>query len=106
MAAERILVDEGLAREARVAESGYFFPTRRGEGGEVIVKDFDRGEFRALLAGILALVSKGFFPTTVKDECRYCDFGPVCGGSAAATKKKIAASPDIEGALERLKAYD
>jgi len=106
VAAERILVDEGLAREARVAESGYFFPTRRGEGGEVIVKDFDRGEFRALLADILALISKGFFPTTLKDECRSCDFGPVCGGSAAATKKKIAANPDVEEALERLKAYD
>ena len=106
LAAEKILVDEGLAREARVAESGYFFPTRRGEGGEVIVKDFDRGEFRALLADILALISKGFFPTALKDECRYCDFGPVCGGNWEATKKKIAASPEIDEALERLKAYD
>ncbi|HSA96223.1 MAG TPA: PD-(D/E)XK nuclease family protein [Acidobacteriota bacterium] len=106
VAAEKILVDEGLAREARVAESGYFFPTRRGEGGEVIVKDFDRGKFRALLADILALISKGFFPTTLKDECRHCDFGPVCGGSGEATKKKIPASPDVGEALERLKAYD
>jgi RecB family exonuclease len=106
VAAEKILVDEGLAREARIAESGYFFPTRRGEGGEVIVQDFDRAAFRALLADILALISKGYFPTALRDECRFCDYGPVCGGTPGATKKKIQGNPEINEALERLKAYD
>jgi len=106
VAAEKILVAEGLAREARVTESGYFFPTRRGEGGEVMVKEFDRPAFRALLADILALVSKGFFPTSLKDECRTCDFEPVCGGVPGVTKGKIKANPEILEALERLKAYD
>jgi ATP-dependent helicase/nuclease subunit B len=106
VAAEKILLDEGLAREARVTESGYFFPTRRGEGGEVIVSGFDRRAFEALLADILSLVSNGFFPTAVKDECRYCDYVSVCGGAPEATKKKIAANPKVSEILERLKAYD
>jgi ATP-dependent helicase/nuclease subunit B len=105
VAAEKVLVAEGLARAARVTESGYYFPTRLGEGGEVVVREFDRGKFRALLAGILALISNGYFPTALKDECGHCDFAPVCGGVPAATKIKIKASPEIFEALERLKAY-
>ena len=105
VAAETILVDEGLARDARIAESGYFFPTRRGEGGEVIIRDFDRGAFRVLLAHILSLISKGYFPTALKEECRYCDYGPVCGGTPETTKRKIQADPEVGEALKRLKAY-
>jgi len=106
VAAEKLLVAEGLAREARVTESGYSFPTRRGEGGEVIVSEFDREVFRDLLGDILALISKGFFVSALKDECGYCDFSPVCGGVPAETKRKIEANPAIFEALERLKAYD
>ncbi len=106
VAAEKLLVAEGLAPEARVSESGYSFPTRRGEGGEVIVPEFNRKAFRALLGDILALISKGYFVTALKDECGFCDFSPVCGGRPAETKRKIEANPAIFEALERLKAYD
>jgi len=106
VAAEKFLVAEGLAREARVTESGYSFPTRRGEGGEVIVREFDRQAFRDLLGDILGLISKGFFVSALKDECGRCDFSPVCGGVPAETKRKIEANPEIFEALERLKAYD
>jgi hypothetical protein len=71
-----------------------------------MVKEFDRRAFRALLADILALVSKGFFPTSLKDECRTCDFEPVCGGVPGVTKGKIKENPEIFDALERLKAHD
>jgi hypothetical protein len=71
-----------------------------------MVREFDRRAFRALLADILALVSEGFFPTSLKDECRGCDFEPVCGGVPGATKVKIKANPRIFEALERLKAHD
>lgn len=106
VAAEKMLVAEGWARQAHVAESGYYFPTRRGEGGEVVVREFDRPRFRALLADILALVSNGFFPTALRDECEYCDYAPVCGGDPARTKGKIKDNPAVSEALERLKAYD
>lgn len=106
VAAEKVLVDEGLSRQARVTESGYSFPTRRGEGGEVIVPEFDREAFRALLGDVLALISKGFFVSALKDECGHCDFSPVCGGRPAETKRKIEANPEIFDAFERLKAYD
>jgi ATP-dependent helicase/nuclease subunit B len=106
VAAEKLLRDEGLAAHPRVTESGYSFPTRRGEGGEVIVPEFDRDAFGSLLASILALVRNGYFVTTDKDECGFCDFGPVCGGDFARTKRKLEANPAIAAALERMKAYE
>jgi PD-(D/E)XK nuclease superfamily len=103
---EKLLVKEGLARKPRVTESGYSFPTRRGEGREVLVPEFDRGAFRALLRDILALISKGYFVSALKDECGYCDFSPVCGGRPEETKRKIKANEEIFEAFERLKSYD
>ncbi|MBP1658829.1 MAG: hypothetical protein H6P95_21 [Candidatus Aminicenantes bacterium] len=106
VAVEKVLAAEGLAREPRVTESGYSFPTRRGEGREVLVREFDRRAFRALLRHILALISGGFFVTSLKDECTYCDFSPVCGGRPAETKRKIKANATIFEVLKRIGSYD
>ena len=106
VAAEKILVREGLADRARVTESGYSFPTRRGEGREILVPAFDRRAFRALLRDILALIADGYFATALKDECDYCDYAPVCGGRAKATRAKVEADPRIGPAFERLKGYE
>ncbi len=106
VAVERLLVEEGLAKRPRVTESGYFFPTRRGEGREVLVREFDREAFRALLRDILALISNGYFVRTAADECLFCDYAPVCGGRHKGTKAKLEEDSRIGPAFERLKSYD
>ena len=106
VAAEKVLVREGLAKKARVTESGYSFPTRRGEGREVLVREFDREAFRALLRDILALIANGYFATALKDECDFCDYAPVCGGRAAETKRKVESDARTGPAFERLKGYE
>jgi hypothetical protein len=106
VAVERLLFEEGLAKRPRVTESGYFFPTRRGEGREVLVREFDREAFQGLLRDILALVSNGYFVRTAADDCLFCDYAPVCGGRHKDTKAKLEADPRIGPAFERLKSYD
>jgi ATP-dependent helicase/nuclease subunit B len=106
VAAEHLLVEEGLADRARVTESGYFFPTRRGEGREILVPEFDRKAFRALLRDILALITNGYFVRTPKDDCRFCDFSALCGGRHKETQEKLEADPKIGPAFERLKSYE
>jgi ATP-dependent helicase/nuclease subunit B len=105
LAAEKILGDETGDAHPRVTESGYFFPTRRGEGREIMVGPFDRGKLRELLSDLLALISNGYFVTTTKDDCSFCDFAPVCGGAFDGTKRKLPANPEVADALDRLKRY-
>ena len=88
-----------------MTESGYFFPTRRGEGREIMVGTFDRGKLRELLSDLLALIAGGYFVTTTEDECDFCDFAPVCGGTFGATKEKLPSKPEVAEALGRLKRY-
>lgn len=62
----------------------YHFPTRRGENR---VHDFEADELASggdLVAALLAGVAAGHFPATdnAKDDCRFCDFGEVCGVQA------------------------
>ena len=59
----------------------YHFPTRRGENR---VRDFEAGELSSgghLVAALLDGVAAGRFPATdnAKEDCRFCDFGEVCG---------------------------
>lgn len=58
----------------------YHFPTRRGENA---VHRYDWDELRSgdrLVGEMLEGVRKGWFPATEKiDDCRFCDFGDVCG---------------------------
>ena len=105
VAAEKILAAEPGEPAPRVTESGYFFPTRRGEGREIMVGAFDRDKLRELLADLLALVAKGYFVTTTEDECGFCDFGPICGQAFRATKAKLPSHPEVSAALDRLKRY-
>lgn len=105
LAAEKFLGKETGDPNPRVTESGYFFPTRRGEGREIMVGTFDRGKLRELLSDLLALIAGGYFVTTTEDECGFCDFAPVCGGTFGATKEKLLSKPEVAEALGRLKRY-
>lgn len=43
--------------------------------------------------------------TTTEDECGFCDFAPVCGGTFGATKEKLLSKPEVAEARGRLKRY-
>jgi len=106
VAAETFLEAEEPSRRPRVTESGYYFPTRRGEGREIMIGEFDRGKFGELLVDLLDLVAKGYFIAGPDADCDFCDFAAVCGGAPADVKRKAEANREIFEAYERLKSYD
>lgn len=64
-----------------VAGMDYHFPTRRGENR---VRSFEAGGLDTgggLVATLIEGVAAGHFPATenAKDDCRFCDFGDLCG---------------------------
>jgi RecB family exonuclease len=105
VAAEDLLRREAKDRRARVTESGYSFPTRRGEGREIMVRDFDRESLRRLLADMLDLVARGYFLAGPRAECERCDLSSVCGG-AEGRRDKSETDRDVFDVYERLKRYE
>ncbi len=106
LAVEDLFGDRRRGFRAKVKESGYCFPTRRGEGREIMVVDFDRKAFERLLADLLNLVARGFFIAGTGDECGFCDYAPVCEQVASRSKARIEANPEIREAYERLNRYE
>jgi len=107
LAAEEILKKEGVDERPRVVESGYYFPTRRGEGKEVIVGEFDREKLKRLLKDLLDIVSKGHFIVGLDVTCGYCDFLPICGeGAVDRAKGKRHSNPEEFGVVDKLKEYE
>ena len=106
VAAEKILGRERPGEPARVTESGYFFPTRRGEGREIMVRNFDRERLRGLLDALLHVLEKGYFIAGPEARCDFCDFAPVCiSGGPGATKGKREANPEVFEAYDKLDEY-
>jgi hypothetical protein len=107
LAAEEILKKEGVDERPRVVESGYYFPTRRGEGKEVVVKEFDRERLKSLLKELLDIVHKGHFIVGLDVTCGYCDFLPICGeGAVDRAKGKRDSNPEEFGIVDKLKEYE
>ncbi len=106
VAAEEILRREGKDRAPHVVESGYYFPTRKGEGREIMVRNFDRAGLTALLNDLMALISNGYFLAGPDAKCDFCDYAPVCGGRPDETKRKIGMNPRVQAAYDKLNAYD
>ena len=90
LAFEAIQAREGGGGRPRVTRSGYLFPSRRGEGLEMIIKAFDRDRLRALLSDLLSLLGEGLFIAGPEAKCKFCDYAPVCvsGGPDGVTDKK------------------
>ncbi len=110
IAAEQILEKLEIDVLAEVVESGYYFPTRKGEGNKIFCQ-VDRQRFRHLVAEIISLLEKGHFvvnPVGPKTDCDYCDYPLVCGGKAAKdrAKGKKDHNRDVFDIFDRLKDYD
>lgn len=85
MALEVLLSRAGIA--APVSRSGYFFPGRKGEGQRMAMV-LDLKQTRDVLRRLLDLLRAGTFPHAVdRDDCRYCDYEAVCGGTSDATRR-------------------
>lgn len=106
-AAETILKRKGMDKNPVVVESGYYFPTRRGEGREIL---FDRERcagFEALLQELMSILEFGSFLPHPQARCEYCDYAPLCGaGAAERSKRKSLHNPDAYGVFERLKEFE
>ena len=65
--------------EAEVATFEYRFPTVRGESESVVYGTADFAAAASIIDGLLTHIMKGeYVPTTECDDCKYCDYGPVC----------------------------
>jgi RecB family exonuclease len=106
VALEQMLARESPGHAPRVAESGYFFTSRRGEGDEIMVRDFDRGRLRSLLGDLFAILENGYFIAGPAAKCDYCDYRAAClsGGPGGAAAKR-AANPEIFAAYDKLDEY-
>jgi RecB family exonuclease len=106
VALEQMLARESPGCAPRVAESGYFFTSRRGEGDEIMVRDFDRNRLRALLGDLFALLEKGYFIAGPAAKCEYCDYRAACfsGGPERAAAKRDA-NPEVFAAYDKLDEY-
>jgi RecB family exonuclease len=106
VALEKILAGRPSGGAPRVTRSGYLFPSRRGEGLDRIIKDFDRDRLRRLLNDLLRLIEKGFFIAGPEAKCTYCDYAPVCGtGRPGECRRKREGSPEIFDAYDKLDEY-
>ena len=107
LAAEAILKKTGIDANPKIVESGYYFPTRRGEGKEVLVPEFDREALKGLLNELLDIIEKGHFICGVDVLCDYCDFVPICGkGAKDRAKAKRHENPDEFAVVDKLKDYE
>ncbi len=106
VALEQILARERPGSTPVVAESGYLFPSRRGEGDEIMVRNFDRGRLRSLLNDLLALLANGYFIAGPEAKCDYCDYRAVCvSGGPASSAAKREANPKVFEAYDKLDEY-
>ena len=108
VAAEEILKKMKIDPAPRVVEGGYSFPTRRGEGKEIIIKEVDRGELGRLLSELMKALKEGRFVVNPEAACDFCDYAPVCGGEAAKerAKQKKDGNAEVFGFFEKLKKYE
>ena len=95
MAFEKLL--ERAGRGGRVSKSGYFFPGRKGEGVRMSIPLDHRGT-KEVLGKLFDLLAKGMFPHALsKEDCRFCEYGTICGGAeiaSARAKEKLAGPAD------------
>lgn len=106
-AAGHILKAKDMDASPQVVESGYVFPTRRGEGREILFKQTCGTGLESLLNELLSILEQGNFLVHPEARCDFCDYLPVCGKEATSrSKTKRMCNPDAYGVFDRLKEYE
>jgi ATP-dependent helicase/nuclease subunit B len=109
IAAEQIL-KERLGGAPRVESSGYYFPTRRGEGRRAVRQESDRSPITGLMGHLFDILKNGVFLATDDGEaCGYCDYTGVCDRERAVPRAKMLVSDAANACLEpwrRLKEFE
>ncbi|HDT13768.1 MAG TPA: PD-(D/E)XK nuclease family protein, partial [Candidatus Aminicenantes bacterium] len=106
VALERILARERPGASPRVVESGYYFPSRRGEGHEIMIGPFDRDRLRGLLADLLGLIEAGAFIAGPDAKCEFCDYRGVCAsGGPSGPKQESETGRKVFEAYRKLDQY-
>lgn len=79
IALEIILMDKGYCQDPIVLESGYAFPTLRGEGQRVIRSLDKKDDSYNVLELLISTMEKGLFiPTEDMNDCKFCDYKIIC----------------------------
>jgi RecB family exonuclease len=88
-----------LVPGARVRQFGFFFPSERERGRRVAWNVEQLADGRQVLAGLTGMIREGaFLPTSDADDCKFCDYLPICGDPsavAAASQVKLAAGDPL-----------
>lgn len=95
MALEALLRRAG--QSGSVSRSGYFFPGRKGQGQRFELP-IEAEKTRGVLNALLDLLAAGAFPHSPDPEdCRFCEYAPICGGrerAAQRSRAKLATTAD------------
>ncbi|HXI13513.1 MAG TPA: PD-(D/E)XK nuclease family protein [Thermoanaerobaculia bacterium] len=94
--------------QARVRQSGYYFPTRKGRGLR-LQRECGDGELEHALNLLFDTIGRGFFPHPRVDACKFCDYKTVSGDPAAAAhdmERKLIANPDHPAVIAWQKLQD
>jgi ATP-dependent helicase/nuclease subunit B len=79
---------------ARVARSGYYFPTVKGRGERVSRPPRPTSALGAVLGDLVALVRAGaFLHTPSKADCQFCEIGRACGPAPFERAERKLAAP-------------
>ena len=83
LAARQLLRPENP--KARIAFSGYYFPTARGNGRRVMRSQADSSAVGTVLRDLFDLLAGGtFLHAADTDDCKYCEFHRACGSDPVA----------------------
>lgn len=106
LAAAELLKELGMDADPEISESGYAFPSRRGDGREILFRGLDREALREVLRLLFRFLEDGVFPVPGNAKCEWCDSAPVCGaGVKDWIAVKQAAHPEVYDIFDRLREY-
>jgi ATP-dependent helicase/nuclease subunit B len=84
---------------ARVRTFGFFFPSDRERGQRIQWTAEQLADGRRVLGALSGIArSGGFLPTTDKNDCKFCDYLPICGdveAVARASRAKLEAGDPL-----------
>lgn len=74
-----VMMKKKTGAAVSVVQSGYIFPTLKGEGERFLRTQEERGSVYEVLDILFALMKKGHFPATDDtNDCKFCDFPSIC----------------------------